>query len=227
MEKIKNAIKNNLLLVLAITSGVLILGGVILIVLGITLASKVFFKVMFIVTSVAMILLGCAMTYFIMLIKDKNAEPEEPNLFLYDSASGKNMSASVLDFELVNKRMTFFMSRASSSIRALWSGNIFANDELFDGVDELKTLLAYKMIYDLADKDIPALWELYLNADASLISAIETELRNNGDEIGKYVIKLHSTANGSAEKSRKFLMDNKSYLEGKMLACAKSNIDKF
>lgn len=228
MEKIKNVIKNNLLLVLAITSGVLILGGVVLIVLGITLANTLFFKIMFIIMSVAMILLGCAMTYFILLIKDRNSEPDEPNLFLYDSASGKNMSVNVLDFELVNKRMTFFMSRATNnSIRALWSGNIFENDELFDGVDELKSLLAYKMVYDLADKDIPALWDLYLNADASLISSIETQLRNSGDEIGKYLVKLHATANASAEKSRKFLMDNKSYLEGKMLACVKNNIDKF
>ena len=210
---------------MTIAAAVLIFGGVALIILGITLANSTFFKVMFIIMSIAMILLGCVMTYFVFLLKEQG--DEEPNLFLYDSNSGKNLSADVHTFDLVNKRMGFFMSRVSGSIKEIWTGNLFDNDEAFDGVDELKSLLAYKMIYDLADKDIPALWELYLNASPELISAIAECMRNNGDEFGKYIVKLHSSANGKADKSKKFLLDNKSYLENKMFNCAKNNIDKF
>ena len=210
---------------MTIAAAVLIFGGVALIILGITFANSTFFKVMFIIMSIAMILLGCVMTYFVFLLKEQG--DEEPNLFLYDSNSGKNLSADVLTFDLVNKRMGFFMSRVSGSIKEIWTGNLFDNDEAFDGVDELKSLLAYKMIYDLADKDIPALWELYLNASPELISAIAECMRNNGDEFGKYIVKLHSSANSKADKSKKFLLDNKSYLENKMFNCAKNNIDKF
>lgn len=213
------------MLIMTIAAAVLIFGGVALIILGITLANSTFFKVMFIIMSIAMILLGCVMTYFVFLLKEQG--DEEPNLFLYDSNSGKNLSADVLTFDLVNKRMGFFMSRVSGSIREIWSGDIFDNDEAFDGVDELKSLLAYKMIYDLADKDIPALWELYLNASSELIESIAECMRNNGDEFGKYIVKLHSSANGKADKSKKFLLDNKTYLENKMFNCAKNNIDKF
>ena len=227
MEKIKSAIKENLLLVLSIAAGVLILGGVALIVLGITLANTTFFKVMFIIMSIVMILLGCVITYFVLLAKDNGLEDEEPNLFLYDANTERNLSVDVLTFDLVNKRMAFFMSRISNSIREIWTQNIFENDEAFDDVDELKSLLAYKMIYDLADKDIPGLWALYLNADSELIAEIADNIANNGDEFGKYIVKLHSTANGSYEKSKKFLTDNKSYLENKMFNCAKRNIEKF
>lgn len=227
MEKIKNAIKENLLLVMTIIAAALILGGVILIVLGITLAEKTIFKVMFILMPIVMILLGCVMTYFVVMVKDKDNEPEEPNLFLYDSESGKNMSEDVLTFDLVNKRMAFFMSRVTSSIRELWTGDVFDNDEAFDGVDELKSLLAYKMIYDLADRDIPALWDLYVGASDELIADISDAIQANGDEFGKYIVKLHATANGSYEKSKKFFTDNKAYLQNKMLGCAKNNIEKF
>ncbi|MBE6547856.1 MAG: hypothetical protein E7667_03125 [Ruminococcaceae bacterium] len=227
MEKIKNAVKNNLSLILAIISALLIVVGVIFIVLGITSAKTTFTAVMFIITALVMILLGCVMVYFILLLKGEGNAPVEPNLFLYDSNSGENMSEDVLDFELVNKRMAFFMSRITPSVKDMWTTNLFANDEAFDDVDELKTLLAYKMLYDLADKDIPGLWNLYLNADAEIIESIADYIEANGDEFGKYIIKLHSTASGSFEKSRKFLMDNKAYLESKMFNCAKNNIEKF
>lgn len=227
MEKIKSVIKDNLLLIMSIAAGALILGGVVLIVLGIMLAKTTFFKVMFIIMSIVMILLGCVITYFVLLVKDHGFEDEEPNLFLYDANTQRNLSADVLTFDLVNKRMAFFMSRVSSSIRQIWTENIFENDEAFDDVDELKTLLAYKMIYDLADKDIPGLWQLYLSADSELIEEICENIASNGDEFGKYIVKLHSSANGSYEKSRKFLTDNKAYLENKMFNCAKRNIEKF
>ncbi len=227
MEKIKNAIKNNLLLIMSIAAGVLIIGGVALIVLALTLANTAFYKVMFIIMSVVMVLLGCVITYFVLLVKDNGLEDEEPNLFLYDANTERNLSADVLTFDLVNKRMAFFMSRISNSIREIWTENVFENDEAFDDVDELKTLLAYKMVYDLADKDIPGLWELYLNADSELIADIEAYIANNGDEFGKYIVKLHASANGNYEKSRKFLTDNKAYLENKMFNCAKKNIEKF
>ena len=212
---------------MSIAAGVLILGGVALIVLGMMFANSTFFKVMFIIMSIVMVLLGCVITYFVLLVKDNGFEDEEPNLFLYDANSERNLSADVLTFDLVNKRMAFFMSRVSSSIREIWTENIFENDEAFDEVDELKTLLAYKMVYDLADKDIPALWALYLNADTELIEDICENIANNNDEFGKYIVKLHATANGNYEKSRKFLTDNKAYLESKMFNCAKRNIEKF
>ena len=227
MEKIKSVIKNNLLLIMSIAAGVLILGGVALIVLALTLSNTAFYKVMFIIMSIVMVLLGCVVTYFVLLVKDNGLEDEEPNLFLYDAETERNLSADILTFDLVNKRMAFFMSRVSNSIREIWTENVFDNDEAFDGVDELKTLLAYKMIYDLADKDIPGLWELYLNADSELIEEIEINIANNGDEFGKYIVKLHATANGNYEKSRKFLTDNKAYLENKMFNCVKRNIEKF
>lgn len=227
MDKIKNAIRKNLTLVLSIVAALLILGGIVFIVLGISLANSTFNKVMFIIMSVVMILLGCVMFYFVFLTKDGANGPEEPNLFLYDSATERNMSADALTFELVNKRMAFFMSRISSSIREIWSEDIFDNDEVFDGVDELKVLLAYKMLYDLVDRDNPSLWGLYLDASRNLMSSICYQLESNGDEVGRYILMLHDKADGNYEKSRKFLLDNKARIEKWMLRCAADNIEKF
>ncbi len=217
------------MLILMVVSGVLILGGVVLIVLGIALAKATFFKVMFIIISVLMILLGCVMLYFVFMVKEHDRGSEEPNLFLYNPETDENMSSEVLSFELVDKRMTFFMSRIARNIREVWSTNLFDNEEVFDGVDELKTLLAYKMLYDLADKDVPALWELYLRADGGLIKAISENIESNGDPLANHLSRLHgeAVAKSSVERSRKFLTDNKTYIRNKMFACAKNNIEKF
>lgn len=227
MDKIKNAIRKKLTLVMSIIAALLIIGGVVLIVLGMSLANSTFNKVMFIIMSIVMILLGCVMLYFVFLTKDGENGHEEPNLFLYDAATERNMSADALTFDLVNKRMTFFMSRISSGIREIWSEDIFENDEVFDGVDELKVLLAYKMLYDLVDRDNPGLWALYLNASRELMSSICDQIESNGDEVGRYILMLHDKADGNYEKSRKFLLDNRARIEKWMLRCAADNIEKF
>lgn len=227
MEKIKNTIRKNLALIMSIIAAVLIIGGIVLIVLGINLANSTFNKVMFIIMSVVMILLGCVMTYFVFLTREELSASDEPNLFLYDKASGKNLSPDILSFELINKRMGFFMSCISSSLKEIWSEDIFEREEVFDGVDEMRVLLAYKMLYDLADKDAPMLWGFYLNAPQGLINSICDSIESNGDEFGRYIVKLYAAAGGNYEKSRKFLIDNKSYIEKKMFKCASENIEKF
>lgn len=233
MEKIKNTVRNNLLLIMSIIAGVLIVGGIVLIVLGITLAEATFFKVMFIITSIVMILLGCVMTYFVLTVREQGDSSDEPNIFLYDPETEKNMSVDRLNFALVNKGMGKFMRHVSSTVKELWTGNIFDDDEAFGGVDGFKTLLAYKMLYDLADRDAQLLWDLYLNASEDLILSMSEQIERNCDakgrfdEFGRYIIKLHSSADGNYEKSRKFILDNKGYLEKKMFEYAKSNIEKF
>lgn len=227
MKKFQDFIRNHLFIILGITAGVSLVGGIVLIALAIGVVKETLNIVMFWIMGVLLILLAVAMGYFIYLVASSESESDEPNLFLYDSKTETNMPAENLNFSLVNKRMTFFMSHLTNNIREVWTRNLFLEEEAFDGIEELKSLLAYKMLYDLADKDIPALWELYLNADASLISAISEKIRNNGDEFGKYVVQLHAGAKGSYEKSRKFLLDNKGYIESKMFICVKNNIDKF
>ena len=226
MEKIKNALKNNLLLILAIVSGVLILGGIVICILGIAKASTAFYTVMLIIISIVMILLGCVLIQYINLVAGQNVSK---NLFLYDTAENKNLDVEELDFDRINKRMGSFMGNISSGIRELWSENLFiGHDDIWGGTEELKTLLAYKMLYDLSVVNKEALWGLYLAADGELIEAMADAISNNdGDELGMYIMKLQAGAEGSFEKSKKFLDDNKNYIENKMFNFTKSNIEKF
>lgn len=227
MKKFQDFIRNHLFLILGIVAGLSLVAGIVLIALAVSVVVEVLNIVMFWIMGVLMILLAISMGYFIYLLVSGGSDKVEPNLFLYDSVTETNMPVEQVDFALVNKRMTFFISHVTSNIKDLWTKNIFLEEEAFDGVEELKSLLAYKMLYDLADKNVPALWDLYLNADESIISSISENIRNNGDDFGKYIVQLHAAANGRVDMSRNFLVDNKAYIESRMLICVRKNIDKF
>ncbi|MBO5843046.1 MAG: hypothetical protein J6R46_08610, partial [Clostridia bacterium] len=51
------------------------------------------------------------------------------HFFLYDKNTGKNIRPSELTFEMVNKRMTYFMTRMASSERQVWTANIVGSED--------------------------------------------------------------------------------------------------
>ena len=65
-------------------------------------------------------------------------------------------------------------------------------------------------------------------ADGELISSIADAISLNGDEeLAKAFKFLHENASGSYERTEKFLVDNKKYIQVKMLKYVKANIKRF
>ena len=108
--------------------------------------------------------------------------------------------------------------------------NVFdGNNEIFEnGDDSFVPLVAYKILYDLSERANEGVWNLYLLADASIIDAIAAALELNGDEELSNAFKyLHENANGDFERTEKFLLDNRKYIQAKMVKYVKANIDRF
>ena len=110
----------------------------------------------------------------------------------------------------------------------MWTENVFeTGNEIFDN-EACIPLVAYKILYDLIDRADENVWRLYLAADKKIINSISYALERNSDsELGKAFVFLHESANGSYERTEKFLLDNKKYIRNKMVKCVKANIDKF
>ena len=184
-----------------------------------------FLKVMFIITSIVMILLGCTCIYFVSTLTVK----ADPNFFLYETSTKTNMPIEELTFEHVNRKMTYFMSHVAKNAREVWEVDVVGSEnEIFGDENQFRPLAAYKVLFDLEDRGNETMWALYLGASDEIIVSIVDALALGGDvELGKAIRQLHKNAEGDAEKTQKFLSDNKVYIQKKMLKYVKANIEKF
>ena len=225
MSSIKSFVKQNLQIILFVLCGILVVSGILTFVFGAG-ESDGTIKVLFIILGVTVILLGASLALFSFAL----GSAEKANFFLYDSKIKANISVDEIDFDLINKKMTFVMSKLSSSASKVWTENVFEIDsEVFaDGDDRFVPLVAYKIIYDLSQRANEGVWNLYLMADSSIIDAIGAALELNGDEeLANAFRFLHENAAGNFERTEKFLADNKKYIQAKMVKYVKANIDRF
>lgn len=225
MDSIKSFVKQNLQIILFVLCGLLVVAGILTFVFGAG-ESDGAVKVLFIILGVVVILLGAAFALFAFA----TGSAEKANFFLYDQKLRSNMSVDDLDFDLINKKMTFVMSKLTASASKVWTENVFESesDVFSDGDDRFVPLVAYKIIYDLSQRGNEGVWNLYLMADASIIDAIGAALELNDDEeLANAFRFLHENASGSFERTERFLADNRKYIQAKMVKYVKANINRF
>ena len=224
MEKIKSFVKQNLQLILLVLCGVLVVSGILVIIFG-GGDSDGGMKALFIIFGIVLIALGCSLLFFAAVV----SSDESANFFLYDGKKKSNMPLEELDFEGVNKKMTFVMTKLSSTASDVWTENVFEqNNEIFSGDDCFAPLVAYKILYDLSVRANETIWNLYLMASPAIIDSIVAALEKNDDgELGKVFKFLHENADGNYERTKKFLTDNTKYIQSKMVKYVKANINRF
>lgn len=149
------------------------------------------------------------------------------HFFLYDKNTGKNIRPADLTFDIVNRRMTGFMSRIATSERQAWSANIVgSNDERFGKNDVYRPLMAYKMIYDLTEHNSPEYWMLFSKADPAVVSSICDALSDNDDaQLGATLVFLREHHADNIEKIGRFFMDNRAYMQKQMLKYVQAHVD--
>ena len=188
-------------------------------------------RAMDIVIGLLLLLLFVLCLCYFFLTRDK-----DPNFFLFDRAKKKNLPINKLSFTVVNERMNFLETMVSSSEEELWKKNILENAEL--GYRNIyRPLLAYKMIYDLADRDLDTYWFYLYNIPSSVLSALCRALEEGGD--AEFAKMLHNAVQkyqdcaeptekkAREEKIREFVCKNMSYLRGRMMQYVKKNIELF
>lgn len=225
MDGIKRFVKENLQIILFVLCGLLVVSGILCFVFGAG-SSEGALKVLFIILGITVILLGVALA----LLSFAFGSAEKANFFLYDQKLKSNIALDDLDFELINKKMTFVMSKLTTSASKVWTENVFESDsDVFtDGDDRFVPLVAYKILYDLSQRGNEGVWNLYLMADSSIIDSIAAAIELNGDEeLANAFRFLHENAAGSFDRTERFLADNKKYIQAKMVKYVKANIDRF
>lgn len=179
-------------------------------------------NVMLIIAAILFVALGGLVMYLAVI-----SATVTRHFFLYDKNQGKNIKPSELTFDIVNKRMTYFMTRMASSERQVWSANIVGSeDERFGKNDVYRPLMAYKMIYDLTEHNSPEYWQLFAKADVAIISSICDALSDNDDaQLGATLVFLREHHAGNVDKIKNFFMDNRAYLQKQMVGYVRANVD--
>lgn len=213
--------------ILYVMSALFILGGIALLAFAVPGAKSVFFGVFITIFSVLCIVLGGIVIFYIFDMRD-----DDVNFFLYDRKLGGNIRPDSLTFERINSRMVYFMTRLSSSLAETWQENALASNEggTFGHEDVYKPLVAYKMLYDLAELDKPEVWRLFNTANPETIDSLCGVFEDIGEtSMAQTLREAYETAEGPDDTAwvRDFLTGNTNYLRRRMTDYVKNNLEWF
>ncbi len=214
--------RNTLKIALGVATVFFLIVAIVLFVLGLTLDISTLPKVILIIVSILALALGVELGYFVYLLIDKN-----PNYFLYNPQTKRNISVQKLTFQNVNSRMNRFLSGYAASEGKIWNDRVF-DDPYLEMEDEFRPLVAYKLLFGLADKDAEAGWKCLENASDDTIAFICKGLRaNNDNEFATAIENVMAQKPVNIKVIRDYLVRNRKYMQNKMFKYVLENIDKF
>lgn len=216
--------RSKLLKIISIATAAFFLAiAVLLLVLGITLDLKAFPRVVLILMGVCSLALAGEVGYFALLTMNSS----KPNYFLYDVHSKRNVSVQKLTFQMVNSRMNRYLSEYAASEGKIWNERVLDNPYI-KMEDDFKPLVAYKLLFSLAENDSEAGWRCLENSSEETVKFICNGLAANGEtEFSSTIEGLMASRPADIKQVRDYLVRNKKYMQSKMMKYVRDNIDRF
>lgn len=214
-----NEKKRLLVLIGAVAAALLF---VVFLIIGIAYSGGAFAKTVLILISVLVLALALELAYIFIL-----SQNVVPNYFLFNGNLNRNMPLDKLTFQVIDVRMNRYLSGYATSEGKLWTDKIL-DDPAIKMEEHYKPLVAYKLLFDLAERDIDAAWKCFELASAQTVEFIAAGLEACGDgEFAKALRKIKSTTPVDLARLRDLLLKNKKYLQGRIFKYVKQNIAKF
>ena len=200
-----------------------LIGSILLFAIALPKADVPYKTVLTIIMAVLMAVLTLLIVFYLLLTRDV-----EPNFFLFDRAKKRNIPVEELTFTIVNERMSFYLTMVCESAEQLWEEDVLERDRLLGQRRVYRPLLAYKMLYDLADKDIAKYWDLLICAKPETVNSLCGALEQGGErEMVKAFRFIMENYRDKPEKIKDFVCCNSRYIRGRMLGYIKKNIEYF
>lgn len=215
-------IQKPVVILLIVIMALLAVLGAFLVKVGMT-TPQIFKRICFFVCATMIAVLIALLGYLLFLFRDK-----EPNYFLYDRKLGKNMQLQELRFQTVNEKMSVYVSTNFGSSEKLWMSDIWARGERFGANGEYGGLVAYKMLYDLADHDKADQWDYFAEAPLETVIRLCDTLSRSGDRnLAQKLMYIRENCGVEIAPLRSLLLGNKKYLANRMLGLVRRNIEWF
>jgi len=123
--------------------------------------------------------------------------------------------------------MNRYLSGYATSEGRIWNDRVF-DDPYLEMEDEFRPLVAYKLLFGLAEKDAEAGWKCLENSSDDTVAFICKGLRANGDgEFATAIENVMSQKPVNIKVIRDYLIRNRKYMQNKMFKYVIDNIDKF
>ncbi len=183
---------------------------------------QVFARVMlFVVAAVCMVL---AVEFGWMFMAEKDTTQ---NYFLYNAQSKHNIPVQKLNFQIVNGRMNRYLSGYASSEGKLWTDRIFDNPYL-EMEDKFKPAVAYKLLFDLAERDAESGWRCFESASEETVDFLCVALEQNDDfDMAKTIRMMKKSKPLNMKQVRDYIVNNRNYLKGKLYRYVYDHIQLF
>ena len=111
--------RNTLKILLGVATVFFAIVAIVLLILGITLDLSALVRVILIIVAFLALILSVELGYFTYLLVDKN-----PNYFLYNTQTKRNISVQKLTFQMINSRMNRFLSGYATSEGKFWNDRV-------------------------------------------------------------------------------------------------------
>ncbi|HOA85748.1 MAG TPA: hypothetical protein PKN17_06965, partial [Bacillota bacterium] len=130
--------------------------------------------------SVLLMVLAALYVYIIFLSYDR-----EPNYFLYDKITSRNIPLSELSWSMVNERVGRFVTEQFGGRYFLWSGSTLSDEQKFGPGGIMRPLVAYKMLCDIAvdekEGGLGDCFKFFEHADLTVIRTLCRILESAGE----------------------------------------------
>lgn len=218
-----SVLKKNLPLIMTVAAGICLLGAILILIFPVANADAAYKKVLGTIIAILMILLAALLLFYLWLGRDT-----EPNFFLFDRQRKRNIPLDELTFKLANERLSFLLTAVSQSPEELWTEDVLENELKLGYRKIYRPLIAYKMLYDLADKNVDSYWNYLQGASPETVNSICLAMEQAGEtEMVKAFRFIMENYRGEPAKIRNFVIGNQKYIRGRIMSYIKRNIEMF
>ena len=152
---------------------------------------------------------------------------ENPNFFLFDKKTKRNISVEELSDKMINDKMMEFFAGYAQSEGKLWTSGVLGSETL-EMEEQYKPAVAYKLLYDLAVINKDAGWKCFDLASSETVEFIADGFVQNEDAaMADYIRQFKNSHPFNVEQFKQFIISNKDYLGAKLCMYVRNNIGKF
>ena len=186
-------------------------------------ATVTYQQVLYRISGALLLLIAVLLLYYIYISRDN-----DPHFFLLIRGTQRNMPLEQLTFSRVNERMDIVLEMLSPDKAKLWSDGYLEQNSRYLAKEAYRPLVAYKMLYDLTDKNTEDSWRLLEYAHVDTVDLLAYALQTAGEqELPEALVELHKMPDrAGCDNLRDFLCSNQKYLRGRMLRYVKENWEK-
>ena len=214
--------QKTLKLIFAILGIVFAIIAVTLLLVGILAVHNTLLKVLVIIISGLCFLIAGELIFLFFIQTDS-----APNYFLYNRETKRNVPVQKLNFQMINGRMNRYLSNFAASEGKLWTDHVLDNPYL-EMEDKFKPAVAYKLLYDLAEKDVEQGWKCFEIASDETIEFLCTSLEMNQDsDMARTLRQMKASKPLNLKYARDYIVKNRNYLKGKLCRYIYDNIQLF